>query len=59
MSHKREPIRHTCPDIDSAIAIMEKLRSSNEELRAWGENEADEVDSLKDEVSDLSNQILF
>jgi hypothetical protein len=83
MSHGREPIKHTCPDIDKIVKSikeiekscnlrgredesdlkeiisdvsnevygldreMEKLRKSNDELRCWGIDEANEVDHLE------------
>ena len=87
--HDREPIKHTCPEIDkyikhikweivkdrdlknlnekelfdaassmssqleSCIDYLEELRSSNDTLRSWGIEEADEVDSLKNYVEEL------
>lgn len=69
--HSREPIRHTCPDIDSVIRTvdsvvsdlsglekeLEKLRSSNDELRTWGIEEALEVDRLESENEELKDTI--
>jgi len=87
--HDREPIKHTCPDIDkyikwikmeivkdrdlknmdekelfdaassmssqleNCIDYLEELRKSNDTLRCWGIEEADEVDSLKSYVEEL------
>jgi len=81
--HSREPIKHTCPDIDkyikwikyeivndkdlknmnekdlfdaassmssqleSCIDYLEELRRSNETLRNWGIEEANNVDDLE------------
>ena len=92
-SHKREPIKHTCPDIDKyirwikmeimddrdlqrldekdlfdtassmrnqleeCINYLEELRSSNHELRMWGIEEADEVDSLNNYVEELEGKL--
>ena len=93
MKHEREPIKHTCPDIDryikwikseivkdrdlrnmeekelydtassmnsqleSCIDYLEELRKSNETLRNWGIEEADEVDSCKNYIEELENKI--
>jgi hypothetical protein len=91
--HYREPVKHTCPDIDKLIKgqndimkltrnyhkiddidvfkdilndiesilydfekQLEKLRSSNNELRTWGISEAEKVDELEDYISELENQ---
>ncbi len=91
--HYREPVKHTCPDIDNLIKgqndimklirnyhkiddidvlkdilndiesilydfekQLEKLRSSNNELRTWGILEAEKVDELEDYISELENQ---
>ncbi len=87
--HYREPIKHTCPDIDKyikwikmsvykdrelnnmdekdlrdtasqmssqleeCIGYLEELRSSNDTLRKWGIEEAEEVDSLNAYISEL------
>lgn len=87
--HYREPIKHTCPDIDKyikwikmlvfkdrelnnmdekdlrdtasqmssqleeCIGYLEELRKSNETLRKWGIEEAEEVDSLNIYISEL------
>jgi len=85
MGHHREPIKHTCPDIDKCIRIieyvikdvdfrrrqisfdseeddilynvssslsdvpdiLEKLRDSNDTLRYWGIEEAENFDKLE------------
>jgi hypothetical protein len=87
--HYREPIKHTCPDIDNyirwtkneivkdnylknldekelfdaassmsnqlynCIDYLENLRKSNDTLRCWGIEEAEEVDSLKIYIGEL------
>jgi hypothetical protein len=91
--HYREPIKHTCPDIDKyikwiksditqdrhlrnmdekdlfdvastmssrledCIGYLEELRSSNDTLRCWGIEEAEEVDSLKNYVEELEEKL--
>lgn len=64
MSHHREPVGHTCPDIDRMIRLLEELRSDNDQLRTWGADEASRVDeleteleTLREEVADLNNQL--
>lgn len=93
MKHDREPIKHTCPDIDkyikwikmeivkdrdlknmdekelfdaassmstqleSCIEYLEELRKSNDTLRTWGIEEADEVDSLNNYIAELENKL--
>ena len=94
-THKREPIAHTCPDIDKVLKsvskieklsntngrededqlkdiisdiefeisnindLMEKLRRSNDELRAWGIEEAEKVDELELQIEELSTKQVF
>ncbi len=55
--HSRCPIEHTCPDIDSIIKLLEKLRSANSELRELGNDEAKEVDKLNEENEKLQSKI--
>lgn len=56
MSRNREPVGHTCPDIDKIISILENIRSANDELRTWGNKEAQRVDELEGQVSDLDEE---
>ncbi len=48
--HHREPIKHTCPDIDKLIKgqseIMKRIRNYQK---------IDEIDDLKDIISDIEN----
>lgn len=91
----RQPINHTCPDIDKAIKLIKSLikqceppryssnleedlqsnldsissdlpdiidcleyvRKANESLRAWGEDEASQVDKLENRVYELEEEI--
>jgi len=90
--HYREPINHTCPDIDKLIKgideitkltkgyesiedisdlkdilndiesilwnydrELEALRNSNDVLRNWGINEAEEVDKLENKLYSYEN----
>ena len=91
--HYREPIKHTCPDIDkyikwikqevfkerdlknmdekelfdaatsmssqleNCIDYLEELRKSNETLRNWGIEEANNVDCLEFELEQAKSQI--
>lgn len=94
MSHYREPVKHTCPDIDKLIKsvefiyrsikgyerleeiddfkdilgtidceisdfvdILERLRSSNDALRQWGVDEANQVDDLNYQLSNLERDL--
>lgn len=64
MSHRREPVGYTCPDIDNLIKRLEELRSDNDQLRTWGAEEATRVDELEQEleaarelVSDLQSEL--
>lgn len=68
MSHSREPVPHTCPQINSLlsdiddmkrtlgdmVASLEYLRECNDKLRDWGTAEAERVDKLEDELDKLT-----
>jgi len=94
-SHIREPIKHTCPDIDkyikaikqvlykdrelegleyddlysaaadmsyeleSCIDYLEELRASNDELRQWGIEEAENVDELELKIEEIEQEGAF
>ena len=65
-----EPVGNTCPDIDRALdlltdvgSILEELRSDNERLREWGNQEEDnhihwegEYNSIKSDYDFLENE---
>jgi len=66
--HYREPIRHTCPQIDDVIERLnnvvsetsrdlEDLRKANDMLRQWGIEEAEKVDELDNENDKLRKEI--
>lgn len=55
-SHNREPIPHTCPDIDSLISQLENLRRCNDELRQWGISEAKNVDELESRLEESQEE---
>ena len=91
--HSREPINHTCPDIDKyiksiksaiyrdrdlknmdekdlydaassmateleyCIDYLESLRKSNDTLRKWGIEEAEEVDKLESRIYEIELNI--
>jgi len=55
MGHNREPIRHTCPDIDKAIRIIESVIKNVDLRRKEISIESDEDDVLYDISSNLSD----
>lgn len=55
MGHHREPIRHTCPDIDKAIMIIESVIKSADLRRKEVSIESEEDDLLYDISSNLSD----
>jgi predicted nucleic acid-binding Zn-ribbon protein len=57
MSHRREPVGYTCPDIDNLIERLEELRNDNDQLRAWGAEEATRVDELEQELEAAQEQV--
>ena len=52
MGHYREPIEHTCPDIDKLVKGIDEI---NKMLRGY--KKLDEVDDLKDLISDIENTL--
>ena len=52
MGHYREPIKHTCPDIDKLVKGIDEI---NKMLRGY--EKLDEVDDLKDLISDIENTL--
>jgi vacuolar-type H+-ATPase subunit E/Vma4 len=50
--HDREPIQHTCPDIDKVVSAIEKVNKWIYKLRG---NEDEET--LRDLLSDISNEL--
>lgn len=52
------PIGYTCHKVDHAIAILEELRSDNDELRQWGLSLERELDDAQDEINDLKKMIM-
>ncbi len=44
-------------ELSNCVDYLEKLRSSNDTLREWGKDEADEVDELKSKVLELENEL--
>lgn len=49
-NHHREPIRHTCPDIDKIIKGLNEVQKTTR-----GYDKIDSVDELKDIISDIEN----
>ncbi|MFH1186153.1 MAG: hypothetical protein V1755_14110 [Chloroflexota bacterium] len=43
----REPVPHTCAALDAIQRLLDEVRSANDALRAWGNEEADEADRLR------------
>jgi len=48
--HHREPIRHTCPDIDKLIKGISEIQKITRNFQ-----KIDEVEDLKDILSDVEN----
>ena len=48
--HHREPIKHTCPDIDKLIKGLNEVQKTTK-----GYDRIDSVDELKDIISDIEN----
>ena len=43
--------------LDSALAILEEIRTANENLRAWGQNNYDEYCSSEERVKELEREL--
>jgi chaperonin cofactor prefoldin len=58
---KLDQIKSWCNDIyrycESAESEMEDLRTANSTLREWGIDEANQVDVMEEQISDLEYQI--
>ena len=60
MSRDRTGVNFTCPDIDSAISIMEKVRSENSELRDVANEaieRAEDAEAVADRLEDEKNEL--
>lgn len=55
MSHKREPIKHTCPDIDKYIRCIKNVIVSDRDLLRSSEEEL--LEAARDMASELENCI--
>ena len=58
---KLDQIKSWCNDIyhycELAESEMEDLRIANSTLREWGSDEANQVDAMEEQISDLEYQI--
>ena len=50
MGHHREPIKHTCPDIDKLIKGIDEI---NKIIKGY--RNLDDIDDLKDLIGDIEN----
>ena len=50
MGHYREPIKHTCPDIDNLVKGLNEINKLTK-----GYERIEEVDDLKDLISEIQN----
>jgi len=48
---------HSCPEFDEAIAEIEKARSINVDLRAWGNWWKEKAEELREEVDALQQRL--
>jgi len=48
---------YTCPQIDSAIDMLEDLRKSSDEVRQWARRKADELEGAQEEISALETKV--
>ena len=48
--HHREPIKHTCPDIDKLIKGITEIQKLTKNYQ-----KIDEIDDFKDIISDIEN----
>ena len=44
-------------ELENCINYLEDLRSSNDTLRSWGEDESERADKLEDEIYNLQETI--
>lgn len=51
MGHQREPIKHTCPDIDKYIRRIKNVLISEREIRGC------EIDDLMSYAVDMANEL--
>lgn len=52
MGHYREPIKHTCPDIDKLVKGIDEI---NKMLRGY--EKLNEADDLKDLINNIENTL--
>jgi vacuolar-type H+-ATPase subunit I/STV1 len=52
-----EVIEELKTELHNCISYLEVLRTANDKLRRWGQNEAEEVDNLSNEVNRLNCRI--
>lgn len=55
----RDTASQMSSQLEECIGYLEELRKSNDTLRNWGIEEADEVDSLNIYVAELEGKLRF